>query len=278
MQERHSRDGYFIVGEGLVGSNRRTGQYGWLATWGPVERKNGGHGSLGTAVLMPSATFTDVAETGDHYLAVSTARSGVPADLDDARIGERLADEHGVHSVGIGLADGQPGASVGAVRVGPQLGEPGLRPGDRVEQRPVDPSRGVQQLAREHPADAPRAIAADGQQVALINEAMAKKYWAGREAIGGRFRQGGPDRPMVTVVGIVGSTRFGSSPIDGAMSPYVWFAISAPMAPTTAEARSLRVEVMTRAANVDALSPCSAPTMKYASRARAVAAASGPSS
>jgi hypothetical protein len=34
------------------------------------------------------------------------------------------------------------------------------------------------------------------------------------------------------------------------------------MAPVTAEARSLRVEVMTRAVNVDALSPCSAPTTK----------------
>jgi pectinesterase len=73
----------FVTGtvkrEGLVGSNRRGAQWGWLATWGPVERKNGGHGSLGTAVLMPSASFTDVAETGDHYLAVATARSGVPA-------------------------------------------------------------------------------------------------------------------------------------------------------------------------------------------------------
>ena len=34
------------------------------------------------------------------------------------------------------------------------------------------------------------------------------------------------------------------------------------MAPHTAEAMSLRVEVMTRAVNVEALSPCSAPTMK----------------
>jgi pectinesterase len=73
----------FVTGtvkrEGLVGSNRRGAQWGWLATWGPVERKNGGHGSLGTAVLMPSDRFQDVAETSDHYLAVATARSGVPA-------------------------------------------------------------------------------------------------------------------------------------------------------------------------------------------------------
>jgi len=34
------------------------------------------------------------------------------------------------------------------------------------------------------------------------------------------------------------------------------------MAPATAEAMSERVEVMTRAAKVEALRPCSAPTMK----------------
>ncbi|MEX2270433.1 MAG: ABC transporter permease [Vicinamibacterales bacterium] len=59
--------------------------------------------------------------------------------------------------------------------------------------------------------------AADGQQVALINEAMAKKYWAGREAIGGRFRQGGPNRPVVTVVGIVGDVKHNG--ITGAVKP-----------------------------------------------------------
>jgi pectinesterase len=73
----------FVTGtvkrEGLVGSNRRGAQWGWLATWGPVERKNGGHGSLGTAVLLPSAQLTDVAEVENHFLALSTARSGVPA-------------------------------------------------------------------------------------------------------------------------------------------------------------------------------------------------------
>jgi predicted permease len=45
--------------------------------------------------------------------------------------------------------------------------------------------------------------------VALINEAMAEKYWAGRDALGGRFRQGGggEDRPWITVVGIVGNVK-----------------------------------------------------------------------
>jgi pectinesterase len=77
------RDLPFVTGtvkrEGLVGSNRRGRNWGWLATWGPVERKNGGHGHLGTAVLMPSASFADVAEIENHFLVRSSARSGVPA-------------------------------------------------------------------------------------------------------------------------------------------------------------------------------------------------------
>jgi hypothetical protein len=37
--------------------------------------------------------------------------------------------------------------------------------------------------------------------------------------------------------------------------------LSAPIAPQTADAMSDRVEVITRAANVEALKPCSAPIM-----------------
>ena len=45
--------------------------------------------------------------------------------------------------------------------------------------------------------------------VALINEEMARRYWAGRDPIGGRFQIGGgvPNRPWVTVVGIVADVR-----------------------------------------------------------------------
>jgi putative ABC transport system permease protein len=50
----------------------------------------------------------------------------------------------------------------------------------------------------------------DSQPVALINEEMARRYWNGRDAIGGRMRIGGgnsPERPLVTVVGIVADVR-----------------------------------------------------------------------
>jgi putative ABC transport system permease protein len=53
------------------------------------------------------------------------------------------------------------------------------------------------------PTDTPTS-----QLVALINDEMARKYWSGRDALGGRFRIGGrADRPWVTVVGIVKSVR-----------------------------------------------------------------------
>jgi putative ABC transport system permease protein len=48
----------------------------------------------------------------------------------------------------------------------------------------------------------------DAQLVALINEEMARRYWAGRDPIGGRFKVGmSAERPWVTVVGIVADVR-----------------------------------------------------------------------
>jgi predicted permease len=53
-----------------------------------------------------------------------------------------------------------------------------------------------------------RTDASDSQLVGLINEEMARRYWSGRDPIGGRFRIGmRPDRPWVTVVGIVKDVR-----------------------------------------------------------------------
>lgn len=48
----------------------------------------------------------------------------------------------------------------------------------------------------------------DGNEdVALINEAMAHKYWPDTPALGKRFRMGPPERPWITVVGIVGNVK-----------------------------------------------------------------------
>ena len=45
--------------------------------------------------------------------------------------------------------------------------------------------------------------------VVVVNETMAVRYWPGEDAIGKRFRMGGPGgtRPMMTIVGIVGTSR-----------------------------------------------------------------------
>jgi putative ABC transport system permease protein len=48
----------------------------------------------------------------------------------------------------------------------------------------------------------------DSMLVALINEEMARRYWAGRNPLGGRLKIGGdPKRPWVTVVGVVADVR-----------------------------------------------------------------------
>jgi len=53
-----------------------------------------------------------------------------------------------------------------------------------------------------------RTDTTNGQLVGLVNEEMARRYWPGRDAIGGRFRIGGrADRPWVNVVGIVKDVR-----------------------------------------------------------------------
>ena len=52
--------------------------WGWLAGWGPLVQKGGGHGELGTAVMLPRERITDWKETPTHYLAISHATSGQP--------------------------------------------------------------------------------------------------------------------------------------------------------------------------------------------------------
>jgi hypothetical protein len=49
--------------------------------------------------------------------------------------------------------------------------------------------------------------------VALVNEAMARRYWGNLDPIGRRFRIGSPQRPWVTVVGVVGDVHHNG--IDG---------------------------------------------------------------
>ena len=61
-----------------------------------------------------------------------------------------------------------------------------------------------------------------GQPVALINESMTKKYFAGRDPIGARFKHGGGDasqnpNPWISVVGVVADVRHNG--ITGTVKP-----------------------------------------------------------
>ncbi|BBM73776.1 pectinesterase family protein [Rhodothermus marinus] len=62
--------------EGVTGAWKQRDDWTWLGVWGPVERKNGGHGELGTAVLMPGDRLEAVRETNDHYLLLGRMRPG----------------------------------------------------------------------------------------------------------------------------------------------------------------------------------------------------------
>jgi pectinesterase len=63
---------------GMIGTMSKNNAWAWLTGWGPVTPKTGGHGEMGTAVLVPRASVTDWKEAFGHYMAVSKATSGRP--------------------------------------------------------------------------------------------------------------------------------------------------------------------------------------------------------
>jgi len=63
---------------GMVGTMSTAQPWAWVSGWGPVARKDGGHGELGTAVMVRRDRLTDWKETKDHYLAISRATAGEP--------------------------------------------------------------------------------------------------------------------------------------------------------------------------------------------------------
>lgn len=65
---------------GMVGTMSNNNAWAWMTGWGPVNPNNGGHGELGTAVLVRTTSLVDWKEKFGHYLAVSTATSGKPVD------------------------------------------------------------------------------------------------------------------------------------------------------------------------------------------------------
>ncbi|MBK5255563.1 MAG: FtsX-like permease family protein [Vicinamibacteria bacterium] len=70
---------------------------------------------------------------------------------------------------------------------------------------------------------------ASAPQVALINEAMARRYWPGLDPLGRRFRMGSASRPWSTVVGVVGDVKHNGllAPVKAKFyRPYAQFPLS----------------------------------------------------
>ncbi len=64
--------------EGVTGAWKQRSDWTWLSVWGPVSRQNGGHGDLGTAILMPGEHLLGVRETENHYLLLGHIHPGQP--------------------------------------------------------------------------------------------------------------------------------------------------------------------------------------------------------
>jgi predicted permease len=62
-------------------------------------------------------------------------------------------------------------------------------------------------------------------RVAVINAAMATKYWPGLDPLGRTFRSGGPKDPPVTVIGIAADVR--ESSLEQEVTPQMYFSIYA---------------------------------------------------
>ena len=62
------------------------------------------------------------------------------------------------------------------------------------------------------------------EQVAIVNDRLAKHNWPNESAVGKRIRIGGPDAPWATIVGVVGTVkqfRLSEDPLEQAYVPYL---------------------------------------------------------
>jgi len=50
----------------------------------------------------------------------------------------------------------------------------------------------------------------DESRVAIVNETFARRFFPGRDAIGGRFNSNGPDQPFWEIVGVAGDGKYNS--------------------------------------------------------------------
>jgi predicted permease len=67
--------------------------------------------------------------------------------------------------------------------------------------------------------------AAEGNHIAIVDDALAQRFWPGASAVGQRLRVRGSDSPWITVVGVVRSTPLNS--VEETPVPSVYFPFKA---------------------------------------------------
>jgi putative ABC transport system permease protein len=172
--------------------------------------------AVGAGLMTRSLGALTRTDIGFEPRGVLTARLNAPATRypeaeDVVRFYRRVLDE----------ARGVPGArQAGLLRVlplGESIGDFGIDV-EGHDEMTNGPAQADWQVASDGTAEAlgerlvrGRFLTRDDDEsapdVALVNEAMARRYWGGQDPIGRRFRIGSPQRPWVTVVGIVGDVR-----------------------------------------------------------------------
>jgi putative ABC transport system permease protein len=173
---------------------------------------------VGAGLMLRTLWSLERIDLGFNPTGVLTMRISLPAatykdDLQVVGFYSRLLDElRGVPGVRVaGAARSLPlGSTIGdfGLAVDGYVPPPGINAkGDWQIATPGYIEAMGEQIARGRGIEA--SDTTDGQLVGLINEEMARRYWQGRDPIGGRFRIGSSrmDRPWVTVVGIVKSVR-----------------------------------------------------------------------
>jgi putative ABC transport system permease protein len=172
--------------------------------------------ALGAGLMLRSLWALQRVDLGfapDHVL---TFRVSVP-DTDYAkpeevvvfyqRLRERMRAVPGVRAAGL----------MRALPLSAPIGDWGLDV-EGYEERPGSEAKGDWQVASDGALEALGERLVRGrtftptdvtpaQPVALVNETMARAYWPDGDPIGKRIRMGNPERPWLTVVGIVGDVR-----------------------------------------------------------------------
>jgi putative ABC transport system permease protein len=185
---------------------------------------------VGAALLVQSFTKLLRVPAGFNTNHILTARLSIPLEgyreRDQVvRFFDRVLD--GVRSSpGVRQAGAVAGLPLQSQRGDWDFYLEGETPGPHGSDRPTDwqvvtpgyfETMGIQLVRGRFPAVTDRG---DTQAVAVINETLARTFFADRDPIGRQIRMSGDDRPWMTIIGIVGDVR--QDGLDAAAVPEVY--------------------------------------------------------